>query len=110
MDASRLFAAILIVSTELSAQVAVTTYHNDTYRSGQNLQEETLNTTTVNVARFGKLFSLPVDAQIYAQPLYVPNVMIPGQGVHNVVYICTENNSVYAFDADAGGLNPLMAS
>jgi hypothetical protein len=81
-------------------QVAVTTYHYDNTRAGVNANETILNTSNVKVNTFGKLFSRAVDGQIYAQPLYVPNVNIPGQGVHNVVYIATMNDSVYAFDAD----------
>ena len=54
---------------------------------------------------FGQLFSQPVDGQIYAQPLYVPNVAIPGQGTHNVVFVNTENDSVFAFDADSNAGN-----
>ncbi len=62
---------------------------------------------TVGSAQFGKRFSYAVDGQIYAQPLYVPNVALPGQGTHNVVYVVTEHNSVYAFDADGNTPAPL---
>ena len=60
-------------------QVSVLTQHNDNSRTGQNLQETVLNTSTVNVSNFGKLFSLPVDGNIYVQPLYVPNLTHRGQ-------------------------------
>jgi hypothetical protein len=80
--------------------VAVLTQHNDQSRSGANLSETILNTSNVNVRRFGKLFTRAVDGQIYAQPLYVPRLSIPGQGTHNVVFVATMHDSVYAFDAD----------
>jgi outer membrane protein assembly factor BamB len=83
------------------AQVSVTTHHNDVSRTGQNLNETVLNTSNVNLNQFGKLFACPVDGQIYAQPLYVAQVTISST-THNVVYVATENNSVYAFDADNG--------
>jgi hypothetical protein len=83
----------------MSAGAQVLTQHNDNNRSGANLHEVILNTTNVNVNKFGKLFELPVDAQIYAQPLYVPNLSIGGK-MHNVLYVATEGNTVYAFDAD----------
>ena len=92
---------LLSVVPPLSAQVAITTYHNDVSRTGANLGETVLNSSNVNSTSFGKVFSRAVDGQIYAQPLYLPNVQIPGQGTHNVIYVCTEHNSVYAFDADS---------
>ena len=83
-------------------QVSVLTQHNDNARTGQNLNETILNTSNVNQANFGKLFWRTVDGFIYAQPLYVPGLMIQGV-THNVVYVATQHNSVFAFDADDPG-------
>jgi len=83
----------------LVGQVSVLTQHNDNSRTGQNIQETTLNTANVNVTSFGLLFSRSVDGNIFAQPLYVPGLSIAG-GTHNVIYVATTNNSVFAFDAD----------
>ncbi|HEY7500412.1 MAG TPA: PA14 domain-containing protein [Vicinamibacterales bacterium] len=82
------------------AQTSVTTQHNDVARTGANLTETLLTTTNVNVSQFGKLFERTVDDEIYGQPLYVPGLDIPGLGVRNVVFVATNNDSVYAFDAD----------
>jgi len=87
-----------------SSATDVSTYHNDIARTGQNLQETILTYSNVNSSSFGKLFIFPVDGVIDAQPLYLSAVSIPGKGTHNVVYTVTENDSVYAFDADAGTL------
>jgi hypothetical protein len=95
-------AASLATHTAL-AQVSVTTQHNDNLRTGANLDETVLTPANVNPTQFGKLYSVPLDGQVYTQPLYVANVAIPGQGSHNVVYVATMNNSVYALDADDGG-------
>ena len=84
----------------VSSSVNVLTRSYDNSRLGANNQEPFLNTTTVTTTTFGKLYTRPVDGQIYAQPLYVSNLNIPGQGVHNVVFVATQHNSVYAFDAD----------
>src|SRR5450631_3745690 len=70
--------------------------------SGANLAEVTLNTSNVALSTFGLVFKLPVDSNVYAQPLYVPNVAIFGQGTHNVVYVATMSDTLYAFDADTG--------
>jgi len=83
------------------------TYHNDNLRTGQNLSETVLTLSNVNQSQFGKLFSYPIDGMAFASPLYVANVSVSGQGYHNVVYVATENDSVYAFDADGLGTTPL---
>ena len=87
--------------------VSILTHHYDVARTGANLTETVLTAANVNSNQFGKLFSLPVDGQIYAQPLYVPGVSIPGKGTRNVVYVATEHDSVYAFDADGTTASPL---
>ncbi len=79
--------------------IVVATQHNDNNRSGANLNETILDTSNVNVNTFGKIFSRTVVGGMYAQPLYVPDVMISGT-LHNVVYVATMRNNVYAFDAD----------
>jgi hypothetical protein len=95
---------LFCLAAELSsAQVSVTTQHNNNSRTGANLSETILTPANVNSAQFGKLYNVPLDGQVYTQPLYVPNVAIAGQGTHNVVYVATMNNSVYALDADNAG-------
>jgi hypothetical protein len=83
------------------------TWHNDTSRTGQNLQETILTPSNVNSTTFGKIFSYPVDGDIFGQPLFVYNVTIPNKGTFNVVYVVTENDSVYAFDANGVNTGPL---
>jgi len=83
--------------TDLSG---VTTWHNDLTRTGQNLQEYALTPATVSSGHFGKRWSCPLDGTVYAQPLYVANLAIGG-GIHNVLYVVTMHDTVYAFDADS---------
>jgi len=83
--------------------VSVLTQHNDNTRSGWNDNETALTTGNVTVQRFGAVFTLPVDDQVYAQPLVVGHVAV-GDGYHNVAYIATVNNTVYAYDGDNGNL------
>jgi hypothetical protein len=93
----------LLAASASSAQVNVVTQRNDNGRTGQNTKESLLTPANVNSSQFGLLFALPVDGQVYAQPLYVAGVHIPGSGTHNVVYVATEHDTVYAFDADSNG-------
>jgi hypothetical protein len=106
-------AFILILSLALSlpfsvagfAQVSVTTSRNNNNRDGQNNSEVVLTTSNVNASKFGKLFTHYVDGSVYGQPLYVPNVSINGVK-HNVIYVVSEHDTVFAFDADdAHGTN-----
>jgi hypothetical protein len=96
-----------------SATVEVTdfagnfTWRNDNARSGQNQKELALAPATVSPATFGKLFSCTVDGYVYAQPLYMAHLAIPGSGTHNLVFVATEKDNVYAFDADANA-NPCV--
>ena len=96
----RMLSAALAASAWLSGQVSVVTNRNDIGRTGANLNETQLTTATVNPGLFGKLFTQTVDGSIFGQPLYAPGVAIAGSGAHNVVYVATMNDKVYAFDAD----------
>jgi hypothetical protein len=96
-------ASATIAVTDLSG---VATYHNNLARDGTNLQEYALTTSTVNTATFGKLFSCPVDGAAYTQPLWVPSMNIGGQ-VRNALFVATQHDSAYAFDADANPCSQL---
>jgi chitodextrinase len=101
------------LSQSSSATVYITNYpgtfthHNDNLRTGWNSSETVLTPGNVNQAQFGKLFSYAMDGIAFASPLYVANVSMPGHGFHNVVYVATEHNSVYAWDADRFSSSPL---
>jgi hypothetical protein len=90
----------LCYASSLVAQLNVLTYHYDNARTGANTAETHLSPANVNANQFGKLFTQPVDGLIVGQPLYVSGVTVPGSGTHNVVYVTTQHDSVYAFDAD----------
>src|ERR1035441_10043155 len=85
-----------------AAQPNVLTYHNDVARTGQNPAETRLTIGNVNAVTFGKLFQVTLDGLVDAQPLYVAGVSLPNQGTHNVLIVATENDSLYALDADTG--------
>lgn len=101
-------AGILALSAVLYAQVL--TSQMDNARTGANIHETVLTPANVNSRQFGKLFTLKTDGGAYAQPLYVPHLAVAGKGSRNVLFVATENDSVYAFDADRGGAPLWQAS
>jgi hypothetical protein len=92
-------ATVTVTNSPPPSSVSVPTWHGDNARSGLNANETVLTPTNVASGKFGRLFSYLVDGYIYAQPLYVPNLTING-AQHNVVFVATEYDSIYAFDAD----------
>ena len=82
----------------------VVTYHNDNDRTGWNQSENTLTTVNVRPLTFGLIATVPMDDRIDTQPLIVTNQLIPGQGVHTVVYVATESNTIYAVDSWSGAI------
>ena len=101
---NRLVPGVGRLEGRLLPSVDVLTYHDDNTRSSWDADETTLTPADVNPQSFGKLFNMAVDGPVDGQPLYMAGASIPGQGVHNVVFVTTEADSVYAFDADDGGL------
>ena len=89
--------------TPNTQHISVLTQHNDNARAGLNNLETSLTTSNVDTAKFGKLFTLAVDDQVFSQPLMVGNLGI-GSGTHNVLFVATVNNTVYAFDGEDGSL------
>src|SRR5882757_8001087 len=102
--AARLLVVGLLMASAISlasGQVPFPTSRGDNGRTGANTNETLLAPSNVDKNNFGRLFSYSLDYQSLAQPLYVPNVDIPGKGTHNVVYVATMADSVYAFDAES---------
>lgn len=94
---------LVIASTAMGqTNLGVFTQQYYNTRTGNNTFEKILTPANVNSTKFGKLFSLTVDGQVYAQPLWVQGVKIPGQGTHTVLYVATEMDSLFAFDANTG--------
>ncbi len=95
---------VLAITTSL-AQITTSQYDNS--RTGTTLTEKVLTPQTVNAKRFGKLGAFKVDGAVYAQPLFIPSVEIPNKGTHDVLFVATEHDSVYAFDASRPDDAPL---
>jgi hypothetical protein len=96
-------ASAVILCAQTPTAVPVLTWRYDLTHAGDNTQETALAPDNVNANSFGKLFSLPVDDHVFAQPLYVPNLKMSDGQMHNVLFVATEDDSIYAFDADAKG-------
>ena len=100
------FIAYLFIGANAAfSQTNVVTQHNDFGRTGWYNKETVLNKKNVSQSTFGKIFTRKVDEQMYAQPLIVSNVNIPNFGLHNIVYLSTVNNTVYAYDADSANVS-----
>ena len=98
---------IALTLATIGASAQVTTSQYDNLRTGATLNEKTLTPQNVNAQQFGKLGTFHVDGAVYAQPLFLPGVEIPGKGKHNVLFVATEHDSVYAFDAERPSDPPL---
>lgn len=97
----------LILNLAAAQSVRVTTSQYDNRRTGSNENETILTPGNVTAGTFGKVATLSVDGSVYAQPLYLPRVEIPGRGTHNLLFVATEKDSVYAFDADSQTAEPI---
>jgi len=98
------FVSAVAAALSVAATAQVVTQHNDISRTGQNITETILAPSNVNASQFGKLASVPLDGFVAAQPLYLPGVTMSDGSVHNVVYVATMHNSVFALDAQSGSV------
>src|SRR5271170_3116156 len=101
----RVAMVFLALAAPVQGQVVTSQYDNG--RSGATLNEKILTPENVNSKQFGKLGAFQVDGAVYAQPLFLPGVEVPGKGAHNVLFVATEHDTVYAFDAERPGDAPL---
>ncbi|HET9305339.1 MAG TPA: pyrrolo-quinoline quinone [Candidatus Sulfotelmatobacter sp.] len=100
-------AALILALTAAAATAQVTTSQYDNFRTGATLHERILTPQNVNAKQFGKIGAFKVDGPVYSQPLFLPSVEIPGKGTHDVLFVATEHDSVYAFDANRPSDPPL---
>jgi hypothetical protein len=107
MKLPSVYCMALEIAFTTTSVAQITTSQYDNSRTGATLTEKTLTPQNVNAKQFGKLGALKVDGAVYAQPLFIPSVEIPNKGTHDVLFVATEHNSVYAFDASRPGDPPL---
>ena len=107
MKASTISSVLAVFATLASSSGQITTSQYDNMRTGATLSEKILNPENVNAQKFGKVGVFKVDGPVYAQPLFVPGVEVPGRGKHDVLFVATEHDSVYAFDAERPNDPPL---
>ena len=104
----KLIIAVLLGGLPSQAQVQILSVNGGNDRTNANLQESILSPATVSAESFGRVATLPVDGQIYAQPLYLSGMAVPGLGARNVLLVATMHNSVFAFDADPASASPIL--
>jgi hypothetical protein len=107
MNVPSVYSVALHIALVTTAIAQVTTSQYDNFRTDATLTEKTLTPQNVNARQFGKLGTFKVDGAVYAQPLFIPSVEIPSKGTHDVLFVATEHDSVYAFDANRPGDPPL---
>lgn len=103
-----LITVVIALPLALSGQVNILTANGSNDRANANLNEAKLTPGNVAPGSFGKLGSFPVDGQVYSQPLYMSGIAIPGKGTHNILFVCTQHDTVFAYDADSAAAPQLL--